>query len=247
MFSFFQKKIFLIDHLHGLVDIHNHILPGIDDGAKTIDESVDLIKGFSEFGIKNFVFTPHIMNNYYPNTPTTIKNSFAKLQKELNIQNIDNIYLDYSAEHMIDDNFEAILNGDKVMPLKKSYLLIEMSYLQPSLNFDQAISKIASRRYFPILAHPERYLFFHQKYKKYASLKSQGILFQLNLLSLCSDFYGKEVSKIASKLLDDNLIDYVASDVHNMKQLNTIKDATISSKTLDQILPIVENTIDTFF
>src|SRR5690606_9720583 len=135
----FNKKKFLVDFLGGFVDIHNHILPGIDDGAKTVGESIALIKGFSAIGIKKFIATPHIMHNYYPNDHDTIHNAREKVQDSLLQEGIAGITLDVAAEHMIDDNFEFLLEEKKVMPLKNSYLLIEMSYLQPPLNFDGAV------------------------------------------------------------------------------------------------------------
>ncbi len=246
MFSFFQKKVFLADYLHGLVDIHNHILPGIDDGAKTVDESIGLINGFKNLGVTNFICTPHIMHNYYPNTPETIKSSYDKLQAELDKQNMVSASLDFSAEHMIDDNFESILENGEIMPLKNDYLLVEMSYLQASFNFENAIEEIARHSYYPILAHPERYIYYHKKYDVYGHLKSRGIQFQLNFLSL-SGYYGSEIQKIALKLLNDGFIDFCSSDVHNQKHLNAIKEIKVSSKTLKRILPIVEHTIKTFY
>ena len=245
MLHFFERKKFLIDYLHGLVDIHNHILPGIDDGAKTVEESLQLLKGFSEFGVNNFVCTPHIMHNYYDNTPETIKQAHDLLKSELAKTDMP-VTIDYAAEHMIDDNFENLLENKKVLDLKKEYLLIEMSYLQPSFNFDFAIEKIAQHSYFPILAHPERYLYFHQKYGTYSKLKAQGILFQLNLLSL-GEYYGKEVQKVAEKLLKDGVIEYIGSDVHNMRQLSGLKEVKLSNSTLKLLLPIIENTILTFY
>ncbi|MDF0716735.1 histidinol phosphatase [Muricauda sp. 334s03] len=247
MFSFFQKKVHLVDHLHGLVDIHNHILPGIDDGAKTVDDSLDLIKGFSEFGVTNFICTPHIMHNMYDNTPNTIKKAYEQLSIALGKNGMEDTGIAYAAEHMIDDNFEQILENREVMPLGKDYLLIEMSYLQPSFNFNIAAEKITKAKYFPILAHPERYMYFHGKYGKYESMKSKGILFQLNLLSLTSDAYGSGVQKIAEKLLNDGLIDFVGSDIHNTRQLNLLREVKVSKSILDKLLPVMENTIQSFY
>lgn len=247
MFHFFQKKYFLADYLHGLVDIHNHILPGIDDGAKNVKESINLLNGFSELGITTFVCTPHIMHNHYDNTPNTIHAAHKLLEEEMTAQKISSISLEPAAEYMVDDNFENLMEREQVMTLKKEYLLIEMSYLQPSLNFDEAIDKIATRNYFPIFAHPERYMYFHGKYKSYPSLKRQGILFQMNLQSLSPHAYGKDVQKVAMKLLSDGLIDYVGSDVHNMRQLSLIKETKISRSNLNLLLPIIENTIQTFY
>lgn len=247
MFSFFQKKIYLADYLHGLVDIHNHIIPGIDDGAKTVEESIALINGFSELGVTNFRCTPHIMHNHYDNTPKIIKNAHEQLLKELEKRGMSNITVNCAAEHMVDDNFENILDGKQVMPLNNEYLLIEMSYLQPSFNFDLAVDKIAKHKYFPILAHPERYMYYHGKYSKYPSMKSNGILFQLNLLSLTSESYGSDVQNIAEKLLRDGLVDFVGTDIHNLRQLNLLKEIKLSKKVLKRLLPVIENTIHTFY
>ncbi|MEX0288359.1 MAG: tyrosine-protein phosphatase [Flavobacteriaceae bacterium] len=246
MFHIFGKKLFLIDYLENFIDIHNHILPGIDDGAKTPKDSMDLIQGFAQFGVSNFIATPHIMHNYYPNTPQSINQALSLVRNELLMANMKDVAIAASAEHMIDDNYETILHHDDVMPMRSDYLLVEMSYLQPPLNFDTAIIKTVSKRYYPILAHPERYNFLHFKTKKYGKYKEQGILFQMNLLSL-GDFYGKEVPKIAHKLLDEGLIDFVASDVHNLNQLNSLKNQTVSKKVVRKLLPIINKTIETFY
>ena len=245
MFHFFNRKIFLIDYLEGFVDIHNHILPGLDDGAKTVEDSIEMIRAFSEIGIKNFIVTPHIMHSYYPNNPETINNSLTLLKNALLKNNMKDISIQAAAEHMIDDNFESILEDGTIMPLPNKYLLVEMSYLQPSINFEDAILKISSKNYYTILAHPERYGYLHTKFKKYLDYKEKGILFQLNLLSL-SDYYGKEVQQMALKLLGADLIDFMGSDVHNLNQLNSLKEIKVSSKVLKTLLPIIENTNQTF-
>ena len=246
MFHFFNKKKYLVDYLDGFVDIHNHILPGIDDGAKSVEESIALLKGFAEIGVTRFIATPHIMHNYYPNTPQTISASLDLLKNAMLQENLKTISIEVAAEHMIDANFDFILEEGLTMPLKKDYLLLEMSYLQPPLNFQEAISNTASKRLFPILAHPERYTFLHQKTKKYAKYKQQGLLFQLNMLSL-GDFYGKDVQKMALTLLDEGRIDFLASDVHNQTQLNAIKSIVFSNKMETQLLPVIGNTIENFF
>ncbi len=246
MFHIFTKKRFLADYLENFVDIHNHILPGIDDGAKTVADSLSLIQGFSELGIHRFVATPHIMHNFYDNTPTTIVNSLHELKNELLKNDLTDVSIEASAEHMIDANFENILENDEVMPLRRNYLLIEMSYLQPSLNFNDAVQQIAAKRYFPIFAHPERYMYLHNHMKSYREYKKQGIQFQLNLLSL-SEFYGRDVRKTALKLVNEGLIDFVASDVHNLNQLKHLKEVAISDGLLKSILPLIERTIYEFY
>lgn len=246
MFQIFNKKRYLADLLENFVDVHNHILPGIDDGAQNTKESLGLIRAFGELGITNFVASPHIMHNYHPNTPGTIRDSLKLLKNALMEEGLTDVSVDAAAEHMIDDNFEALLENGEVMPLRNDYLLVEMSFLQAPINFDQAIVKIASNRLYPVLAHPERYGFLHQRTSKYGQFREQGISLQLNLLSL-GDYYDKDVQKIALKLLDEGLIDYVASDVHRLQHLDVIKETTLSSGVLKKLTPVIHHTIEAFY
>ena len=245
MFSFFTKKTFLVDLLEGFIDIHNHILPGIDDGAQTVDDSKKLLKTFAEFGVQNFIATPHIMHNYHDNSPVTIKTALAYLKNELIQDGLDHIEIKASAEHMIDDNFEAILTKKQVLPLGRDHLLIEMSYLQPPINFDTAIEAIVGNRFFPVLAHPERYNFLHNRIGRYSGFKQQGIQFQLNMLSL-GDYYGREVYKTGIKLLEEGMIDFIGSDVHNMDHLSALRKVTLSKKMVALVEPIIDRTNYTF-
>ncbi len=245
MFHFFTKKKFLIDSLEGFVDIHNHILPGIDDGAKNTEESISILKGFQEFGVTNFIATPHIMNDYYPNTPNTIQESLIILKDKLKIENINDFTIEAAAEHMVEPFFESVIESNEIMPLKKDYILIEMSFLQASINFKESINKLKKINLFPILAHPERYVFLHKNFNQYKVYKDQGMFFQLNLLSL-SSFYGIEVQKIAVKLLDENEYNFIGSDIHNLMQLKVLKEIRISKKIIGKLKPIIENTIHSF-
>lgn len=245
MVSFFHKKKYLVDLLGGFIDIHNHILPGIDDGAKTVEDAVNLIKGFAAFGVHNFIATPHIMHNYHDNTPSKIQEALRVLQQDMTAQNIKHVSIAAAAEHMIDSNFEQLLEKRQVMPLGKEHLLIEMSYLQPPINFDEAVKAITHQWFFPVLAHPERYNFLHSRKRKYAEFKGQNILFQLNMLSL-GDYYGKEVAKVAMTLVEEGMIDFIGSDVHHLDHLNALKTITVSKKVEDKLVPIIQKTIETF-
>ena len=229
-----------------IVDIHNHILPGIDDGAKTVKESVDLIRGFSEMGITNLVATPHIMSNLYPNTKETISASMDFLTNEMVSNDLKDISIEAAAEHMIDENFEELLERGGVMPMRKQYLLVEMSYLQASINFDNATQSIMKKGFFPILAHPERYGYWHTNKSKYSAYKKKGIQYQLNILSL-SDYYGPEVHNVALNLLDHGLFDYIATDIHRTEQIDYLKEIQIKASLLDGVIPLINNTINTFY
>ncbi len=241
MFSFFTKKKFLVDYLDGFTDIHNHILPGIDDGAKNVEESLGLLKGMGEFGIRDFICTPHIMENYYPNNRETIHTAMALLKNRLKLNNLNDIRIRAAAEHMIDSGFEGLVENRQYMPLDGSYILVEMSYLQASINFEGAIKKMGESTIFPILAHPERYSYLSYGKGDYAKIKNLGLLFQLNMLSL-GDHYGTEVRKKGLKLLQANLIDFVASDVHNQNHIEQLKKIQLDSATLQLLQPLLEKT-----
>ena len=123
--------------------------------------------------------------------------------------------------------------------------MVEMSYLQASINFEAALEKIRQKGYFTILAHPERYLYLHSKMGSHKAYKKQGVLYQLNLLSL-SKYYGKEVQQMAMKLLSKGLIDFAATDVHNKRQLNSLKEVQVDTKTLELLKPILLKTNNSF-
>ncbi len=235
----------MVDYLEGFVDIHNHILPGIDDGAKTVEDSLALIKGFKELGVTEFICTPHVMENYYPNTPETINNALAVLKNGLKTNNLNAIKVEAAAEHMIDAGFESKLEQNLIMPLAENYILIEMSFLQPSLNLFDMVEKIADRNLYPILAHPERYTFLHGKSKSLEGYKNKGMLLQLNLLSL-SGYYGKNVQKAALNLLESNLIDFISSDLHHLDQMKKLKEINLSTKVLERVKPLLEKTTYNF-
>lgn len=244
MFHFFTKKKYLADYLVNFVDIHNHILPGIDDGAQNLEESMALIRGFGELGIAHFVATPHILPPLYPNTPETIGKAHSLLMDLLMDQQMTHVAIEPAAEHMIDDTFEDRLEKGAIMPLRKKFLLVEMSYLQPPLNFEEAILQISRKGYTPILAHPERYGFLHHRPATYRKYAEQGVLLQLNLLSLGA-YYGSEVQKMALTLLEDGLIDFVASDAHNVRHLEALKTISLREKELRLIEPVLRHTIET--
>ena len=245
MLSFFSKKQYLVDLLEGFVDIHNHILPGIDDGAENAENALLLLKEMEQLGFKKCIATPHIMHNYHENTPKTIHNAYEVLQNKINKEN-SLPRLAYAAEHMIDDNFEHILANGETLTLGENHLLIEMSYLQPSINFDNAVNEIIKKQLFPVLAHPERYLYFHKNLNIYKSFVGRGIQLQLNLLSL-KGYYGKEIQKIANYRLEENLMSYLGTDTHHTRHLKALKETYLSRKQKDLLFPLIDHTISTFY
>ena len=245
MFDFFKKKYFLKDLLEGFVDIHCHILPGIDDGAQTIEESITLIKKYAMLGIDQFIATPHIMQDYYGNNDVTIANAFEKLHESLSQARLTHILIHPSAEYMMDSQFDTLLEEKNIHPLKDKYILVEMSYYQPPINLEDIIFRIQEQGYYPVLAHPERYSFFHNKKKYYHDLKEMGCFFQMNMLSL-TDHYGKNVQKVTSYLMEQELIDFIGTDTHRLEHLEKISNLHTSKKVLDTLKHYVMETNEVF-
>ncbi len=240
MLSFFRNKTPLIKEFpSNFIDIHSHLLPNIDDGSKSFEEAANLIKRLYSYGIKNFVTTPHIMDGIWNNTPTIINNKLFELTDYLKKQGITGINMSAAAEYMLDSNFEKLLKSEKLLTIKDAYILVELSYLNPPINLKEILFDIQIAGYTPILAHPERYSFYHKNYNEYLKLKEAGCLFQLNLLSL-SNYYGSDVNNIAKKLLQDNLIDFTGTDTHNNRHLNTLETIN-NSQIIKLIKPVLEN------
>lgn len=245
MFSF-GKKIFLVDLLEGFIDIHNHILPGIDDGAKTVEDSFEMIDALNKLGFEGLIHTPHIMPGVHPNTPDTIANAEKNLSLHLKSHQLS-IKRNIAAEHMIDEHFNQLLEQQQFMPLAQNYLLVEMSYLQASANLEDALEQSLKKELYPILAHPERYLYYHKKADYFKRLKKkEGVFMQLNLLAL-GGYYGVQVQKMAYTLLDMNVYDFAATDTHYMRHINALKKIQLKKRDLPKIENLIETTIGSFY
>ncbi|ARV06347.1 histidinol phosphatase [Polaribacter sp. SA4-10] len=240
MIFFKKKEIPLIDFFpEGFVDIHSHLLPGIDDGAKNLNDSIELITKMRSYGIKNFITTPHVLGNVYPNSSETIKNKLEEVKKELLKRNINDISIRAAAEYMMDEQFSERLEKEDILTLKDNYILVEMSYFNAPINLYELLFEIQLKGYKPVLAHPERYNFYHNDYENYYKLKKHGCLFQLNLLSL-TEQYGKGVQQISKKLLKENIYDFVGTDTHHHNHLALLNKVG-TKKNLEKINHLLDN------
>lgn len=203
------------------VDIHCHILPGIDDGAQDIETSINLIQMMGCSNLEQQIATPHVMTNIWENTPETIQNSYASLPKSL-FKNQKKYTIFTAAEYMMDASFLNYLSKYPLLTLNDTHVLVEMSYVNPPLKLHEILYEIQLLGYVPVLAHPERYLFYYNNWNMYEMLKKMGCLFQINLPSL-TGYYGTLVSKNAEGLLSRGMIDLVGSDVHHIKHIEALK------------------------
>jgi tyrosine-protein phosphatase YwqE len=223
MFFSRKKKIEITDFFSAnFIDIHSHLLPGIDDGAKDLDHSIHLIKTMRSYGIKNFITTPHVLGDVYPNSSDTIREKLQEVKAELKEQGLDDVQISAAAEYMMDEQFSELLKKDDILVLKDNFILVEMSYFSAPMNLYDVLFDIQLKGYKPILAHPERYNFFHNNFENYYKLKKAGCLFQLNFLSL-TEQYGKHVQQVSQKLLKLNMYDFVGTDTHHSKHLELLK------------------------
>lgn len=231
MFSFFKKKqpAFSGDLSILHTDMHSHIIPGIDDGSPDVETSIMLIKGLMDLGYKKFIATPHVMIDLYPNNRYTITTACNKLNEELKRQNID-IEVKAAAEYFLDEHFDSLLEKkEPLLTIKDNMVLVEFSFASAPLDYKQKIFEIQMNGYKPILAHPERYSYFHNKPEIYDELRHVGCYFQINLLSLCG-YYGRSVAQAAERLIKKQQVELFGTDLHHEKHLNNLPNIAVLQK-----------------
>jgi protein-tyrosine phosphatase len=205
------------------VDMHSHLIPGIDDGSKSMDETIGMLTKFENLGFKKVITTPHIMSDYYRNTPEIILGGMEKVQAELKRINL-NIEFEAAAEYYYDETLmEKLKNKEKLLTFGDNYLLFEFSFHSEPSQIDALIFEMITQNYKPVLAHFERYVFLHGSIDKATEWREKGVNIQLNYNSL-TGHYGPEVLKQARKLVDSGQIDFVATDCHRIEHLMTLED-----------------------
>ncbi len=233
MFSFFNfgarsKK----DFSDLRIDMHSHLLPGVDDGAATTADSIRLIHSLVEMGFDTIYTTPHSIKDLHPNSLETFKDSHALIEDLIPVD----LELDYSSEYFLDEFFLKNLEEGTVRPLPGNRLLIEFSMVSPPFDLEQQFFDIQMKGYQIILAHPERYLFFQKNSGLLSRLKDMDVEFQVNALSL-GGYYGENAKLAAEKMIKKGWIDFVGTDAHHDKHiiaLRKIPDTNAYQKLLDQ-------------
>lgn len=220
----FQQKQTLAESgvLRGMIDYHSHLLPGVDDGVQTAEESLEILRLYEQLGIREVWFTPHVMEDI-PNTTVGLRSRFEQFQKHYT----GNIRLHLAAEYMLDNLFKERLAHRDLLPLgtEGNHLLVETSYFNPPMDLYGMLEKIKSAGFIPVLAHPERYTYMGEK--DYQRLKQAGVLFQSNLPSLVGG-YGNPVKKKVEELHSKAMINLYGTDTHTLSSFNRI----ISFRTL---------------
>ncbi len=208
------------------VDMHSHLLPGLDDGAVTLEESLHYFKLMKKWGYRKCIVTPHIFQGVYNNSPETILPVFKSIQAALVNAGCD-IQVEVAAEYMVDESFiDTVLNQPKhLLSFGNKFVLIEMPFAAASPYIETAIFNLVLNGFTPIIAHPERYSYYFQQPQYYHRLIEMGCLFQINMLSL-SGYYGKSVKKMAINLIDQQLVSFIGTDMHHLSHCEAIKAFT---------------------
>lgn len=212
-----QKQYFFYEH-----DLHSHILPGLDDGVKTIDESVAIVKKMLALGVKKFSFTPHISFPSPMNNPEIIRERLDLLKDRMAKEGI---YLDADAgaEYKVGEYMLELIEQNSIASFREGMVLVEHSFVSPSPSFEEVIFRLQEKGYFPVLAHPERYPFYAGRILERArELKGRGCKMQVNLLSF-TGFYGKEAQRGAQTLADAGVIDFLSGDIHSLRQMEHLE------------------------
>lgn len=222
--------------LSGLTDWHTHLLPGVDDGFKTMEESLEALRHFDAQGVDTVWLTPHIMEDY-PNTTDKLRSRFEELQKAWT----GNLKLRLASENMLDPLFEERLAAADLLPIGENadHLLVETSYFSAPMGFDDMIDSIMKAGYYPLLAHPERYTYMNEA--DYIRLHDKGVKMQLNYVSLVGG-YGETARKKSVWLLKNGYIDVVGSDMHRLKSNQTlIAQKPAKKEHLDLLLSVANS------
>jgi protein-tyrosine phosphatase len=218
MFNFLKKnnepkKLFYT------TDMHCHIIPGVDHGAQTVDDSIALVKAEMEMGISHIIATSHVTKDSFENNPETLAKGFATLKAGLEKAGID-IDIKYSAEYRIDELFKEQLKNNQLVLMPNNYLLVENSFQGETMGLDELLFELQLKDYIPILAHPERYRYYN--HQRYQTLHDSGAYFQVNLLSF-TGYFGEPEKRTAEWLLDNELIDFLGSDIHFMQHAEILQ------------------------
>jgi protein-tyrosine phosphatase len=222
-------------------DMHSHVLPGLDDGAETIAHSLELLRELRALGFHKLVMTPHIMGDFFRNTPEGIRAALAQLQTAAAEAGLGDVKLECAAEYYLDEFLgRKLADGTEMLTFggAKRYLLFETSYMNEPLNLLETIFELKSHGYQPVLAHPERYTFWHGRFGEIEKLREQyGVLMQLNINSL-SGYYSPTARHVAEKMIDGALVDFVGTDSHNLRHTNTLRLKTLAAPYLKKLLDL---------
>ena len=222
-------------------DMHSHLLPGLDDGAATLAHSLDLLRALRALGFRKLIMTPHVMGDFYKNTPAGIRQALSELRAAAAEADLADVALDCAAEYYLDEWLgQKLAAGTELLTFggERRFLLFETSYLNEPFNLSSTIFELQAAGYRPVLAHPERYTYFYGRFAELEKLRRDyGVLFQINLNSLAG-YYSPGARHVAEKLIDAGLVDMVGTDTHHLRHTAALADKTVKSGHFHKLLAL---------
>ncbi len=228
MFNFFSKSSSRSFDFSILgTDMHSHLLPGIDDGSRDLDSSVELVKEMSDLGYKKLITTPHVMWDIYKNSSDIIIHKLSDLKERLKQEKVD-VEIDAAAEYFLDDHVIGLIRSNTpLLTIGNNMVLVEFSLAHASLELKEILFALQMQSYLPVIAHPERYIYLQNSKEFYDELKNIGCLFQLNILSLANT-YGKSVMELANYLIKKGYYDLVGTDLHHIRHIEALRSPALT-------------------
>ena len=221
-------------------DFHCHILPGVDHGSRSIEQSLDMLRAEQEMGISRVILTSHVTAVTFENTRETLMDAFLKLKDAVTDAGLEmDLYL--SAEYRMDEYFDKEYAADHLIPMPGNHILLENSFQQELMNLNDLLFDMQVKGYKTILAHPERYTYYSRRRKRYEELHNAGARFQINILSF-TGYFGEEARESALWFAKNGMIDYLGSDMHNVKHAHIIMDY-LNSKEWKKLSRDLEQTV----
>ena len=229
IFNFFGKKKEVLqpfDLSRFKVDIHSHLIPGIDDGSQTMDETIAMLTKFQSLGYKKVITTPHVMSDSFPNTSENILAGLEDVRAELKKVGLT-IEIEAAAEYYFDETFIAKIKTKDLLTFGDNYVLLEFAFHSPPQYIDQMFFELQSRGYRPVVAHFERYMYYLGKIDQATEWRRKGINIQININSLFGH-YGPEIKKQAERLIDAGEFDFIGTDCHRIEHLMLLENSLTS-------------------
>lgn len=221
------------------VDIHSHLLPGIDDGSSSLEQSLEMIKIFEQMGYQKLITTPHIMGDFYRNTPEIIREKLTQLQDYLRKHHVK-LTIEAAAEYYLDEwLIQKLKNNQELLTFGSNYLLFETGFMAPPKQLFEVIFEMQAQGYQPVFAHPERYNYLQDDFEMLHKMVDRGVLLQLNLNAL-HGYYGKPAKELAEKIIDRQWVSFLGTDCHKIGHLQhlhkSFKESSFQKISLDRLL-----------
>ncbi|GAB2475145.1 tyrosine-protein phosphatase [Algoriphagus taiwanensis] len=215
-------------------DMHSHLIPGIDDGSKSMEESLGLLRSLEGYGLKKVITTPHIMSEYYRNTPEIIRLGLEDLRKAAKQENIS-LEIEAAAEYYMDEIFlDRVKAGEELLTFGDKYILVETGFINKPQMLLDIIFNLEMAGYQPVFAHPERYQYLIADKKLQEELIDRKLIFQVNLLSL-TGFYSKQVKDFGEMLIERGVVSFLGTDCHNPRYIDMLGTLPKNQKMYQKI------------